>query len=502
MNHKTKKRTKAVILAVVMTFSTVAFYSFGAVNSGFTDTTGHWAEEYIDRWTADGVIFGYGDGTFQPDNNVTRAEFSSILNQLYTHPTIVPNTFADVCDTDWHSEIFQRLVASGVVIPDANNRIHPNVALNRGELFAMVARAFEIDPIPGNTTFLDNASIEASIRPYVRALHDAGLVTGYEERGGFEIRADRLLTRAEMLVVLDRANTMRLESLETRPAQGPATARPNTNSSSFREPPMPSPGHIPATLTPTTLPPQGTHTPTPTTMPPLSVHTPTPTTMPPLSTHTPTQPTGTPVSEHTQMPNTPTQTPFHTPTPVQFSPSFTSTPTPTIFIATPTPMPQNPTVTPTPIPFTPSPTIVQVITPPQVPSQPSSTNATEFELEVLRLVNIERANHGLPPVEWDDRAATAARGHSVDMVTRGFFAHICPSGRGPRERLRAVGHTMGGTYRSSAENISRGRPTPQIAVTAWMNSGQHRINILNREYTHMGAGFHQNFWTQLFLTMR
>lgn len=123
-------------------------------------------------------------------------------------------------------------------------------------------------------------------------------------------------------------------------------------------------------------------------------------------------------------------------------------------------------------------------------------------MEVLRLINIERVNHGLPTVEWDARAASAARGHSIDMVTRSFFSHTCPSGRGPRDRLRAVGHNIGSTYWSSAENISRGRGSPQSVVTAWMSSGPHRVNILNREYTHMGVGFHGNHWTQLLLSIR
>ena len=497
MNHKTKKRAKAIILAVAMTFSTVAIYSFGAEDGGFTDTNGHWAEEYIDRWTSDGVIFGFGDGTFQPDSNVTRAEFSSILNQIYTYSRIVPNTFDDICDSDWHSEIFQRLVAAGVVIPDVNNMIHPDTALSRGELFAMTARAFEIPPVPGSTTFSDNASIEDSLRPYVRALQDAGLITGYEERDGFEIRADRLLTRAEMLVVLDRADTVRMERLEDSPIHTPipTPARVNTNPHSFRDSLIPSPVQLPIPTSTPTLPHNST-------LPPWhSINTPTPTQTP---FHTPT-----PMQFDPSFTSTPTPTLFSpsftsTPTPTLLSPSFTSTPTPMLlnptFAPTPTLMPQNPTFTPTP--FTPSPTVVNVIPPAQAPSRPDSINATEFELEVLRLVNIERANHGLRPLEWDARAATAARNHSIDMATRGFFSHICPSGRGPRDRLRAAGHSIGVTYMSSSENISTGRATPEIAVTQFMRSNSHRASILGREYTHLGVGFHELRWTQLFLSIR
>jgi len=202
--RKSKRRVIAFLLAAVFVSSTIIFSHARSANSSFSDSVGHWAEAYIEKWSANGVIFGYGDGTFRPENNVTKAEFASVLNQLFRYSAIVPNTFTDVSDTDWFAPIIQRLVAADVIIPE-NNMINPNEALTRGELLVMIAKAYNISPIEGETTFLDDADIDAAQKPYVKALEIEGLIVGYATTSGFEIRTNRLLTRAEMLTVIDRA---------------------------------------------------------------------------------------------------------------------------------------------------------------------------------------------------------------------------------------------------------------------------------------------------------
>jgi uncharacterized protein YkwD len=121
------------------------------------------------------------------------------------------------------------------------------------------------------------------------------------------------------------------------------------------------------------------------------------------------------------------------------------------------------------------------------PTKQPEINAAEYEREVLRLTNVERAKHSLTALQWDDRLATAARKHSVDMAARDFFSHLNPDGDGPGERLRKEGFSG-----SWAENIAGGHLTPRDAVDAWMDSPGHRINILSPSYTHLGVGFYYN----------
>ena len=217
------RRTTALMLAIVLTISSMVFTPVMAASGVFTDTSGHWAETYIEKWSSKGVIVGFGDGTFKPENNVTKAEFSSVLNQIFKYSATVPNTFADVNASNWFATIIQKVVAAGVVTPDANNMIYPNKSLTRGELFEMIAKAYDISPVTGETSFLDNASIDDSQKPYVKALQDTGMVVGYAVTNGFEIRTNSSLTRAEMLTVLDKADDekQKLVALTPTPSSTP-----------------------------------------------------------------------------------------------------------------------------------------------------------------------------------------------------------------------------------------------------------------------------------------
>jgi 3-phosphoshikimate 1-carboxyvinyltransferase len=104
-----------------------------------------------------------------------------------------------------------------------------------------------------------------------------------------------------------------------------------------------------------------------------------------------------------------------------------------------------------------------------------------LEQEVFRLTNIERENHGLRPLIWNDSLATAARVHSEDSAANDFTGHTGSDGSTPSDRARRADWTAG-----AGENVAY-NITPQSAVTALMNSPGHRENIL-QNYTHMGIG--------------
>lgn len=67
----------------------------------FTDTEGHWAESAIDKWSGEyGIIQGYDDGTFRPDQSITRGAFAGILDRFLHFREISPaDTFSDTPGT-------------------------------------------------------------------------------------------------------------------------------------------------------------------------------------------------------------------------------------------------------------------------------------------------------------------------------------------------------------------------------------------------------------------
>jgi uncharacterized protein YkwD len=123
-------------------------------------------------------------------------------------------------------------------------------------------------------------------------------------------------------------------------------------------------------------------------------------------------------------------------------------------------------------------------------------------LAVLAMVNAERANAGLAPVDLHDGASEVALAHCEDMDVRDFFSHVNPDGQDPGDRLAEAGIACLGW----GENIAMGHQSPEEVMTAWMNSDGHRANILQPAWTHIGIGVYSNdgsgpYWTQNFLAL-
>jgi uncharacterized protein YkwD len=145
-----------------------------------------------------------------------------------------------------------------------------------------------------------------------------------------------------------------------------------------------------------------------------------------------------------------------------------------------------------------------LITTPQTVAPPASTTENEpheFELRVLELTNAERAKYGLAPLLWSEALAEAARLHNLDMVTNDFISHTGSDGSSARDRMSAVLPR----WRSLAENLAAGPSTPESVVNEWMNSPEHRENMLNGNFTHLGVAYSysegtrfHHYWTQNF----
>ena len=73
----------------------------------FTDIAGHWARNYINVAAKAGLVTGYGDGTFGPDNLITRAETVTMINRILerkaSEDAVVPGykVFYDINESDW-----------------------------------------------------------------------------------------------------------------------------------------------------------------------------------------------------------------------------------------------------------------------------------------------------------------------------------------------------------------------------------------------------------------
>lgn len=100
---------------------------------------------------------------------------------------------------------------------------------------------------------------------------------------------------------------------------------------------------------------------------------------------------------------------------------------------------------------------------------------------------------GLNAVRIDEKLGNAARDHSRDMHTLGFFSHESPV---PGKRTFGDRASRAGTSASS-ENIAQGHPTGEGAIEGWWYSPGHHKNMLG-SHGRTGLGRHETTWTQLF----
>jgi uncharacterized protein YkwD len=123
---------------------------------------------------------------------------------------------------------------------------------------------------------------------------------------------------------------------------------------------------------------------------------------------------------------------------------------------------------------------------------PEPGNLEAIDAATLCLVNQERARNGELPLQLNAQLAQAAQGHSEEMVSEDYFAHVAPSGLTPVQRVVAtgyvpsseVGYTLG-------ENIAWGTlqlSTPSAIVAAWIASPEHLANILFSSYRDTAIG--------------
>lgn len=139
---------------------------------------------------------------------------------------------------------------------------------------------------------------------------------------------------------------------------------------------------------------------------------------------------------------------------------------------------------------------------PAQPKQPVySDDLLPIEQEVVRLVNDERVQRGLKPLQMDAALSSVARDKSKDMRDRNYFSHTSPTYGSPFDMMK----TYGISYRAAGENIAAGQTTAEQVVKGWMNSKGHRENILSPQYTTIGVGYakggaYGHYWTQMFIS--
>ncbi len=169
----------------------------------FDDLSGHWAKEMIEELASQGIITGYPDGSFYPNESIKRHHMALIFIRAFEfEPKREAVSFSDVSPSHPYYEAVMSLQQAGIV-DGSNGDFQPNHSLTRAQMAKILTLALEIEP-GGTRTFQDIPTTHWSY-DYVAALAELEIVLG-DNNGKF--KPDEPVTRAQFAVMMYRALNM------------------------------------------------------------------------------------------------------------------------------------------------------------------------------------------------------------------------------------------------------------------------------------------------------
>jgi predicted extracellular nuclease len=188
----------AILLTITMLISSMGI-SFA---TNFSDIKNHWAEKQINTLIKKGILSGYSDGSFKPDNYITRAEFIALINKTYNFKAVYNIDYKDVTPQDWYYEDLRKAKAQGYISGYEDNTIRPNNPITRQEVAVIMAKVLNkqnSDKAYVCKKFSDEDKIAKWSKSAVGALVDSKYMKGYPD-GTFA--PEKFITRAEAATVI------------------------------------------------------------------------------------------------------------------------------------------------------------------------------------------------------------------------------------------------------------------------------------------------------------
>lgn len=179
----------------------------------FDDAAHHWSKAAVNDMGSRMIVDGGGDDLFNPDQDITRAEFAAIIVRglglrLEEETT---SFFSDVEATAWHSGAIHSAYAYGLISGFEDGTFRPNDKITREQAMVIIAKAMKITELQGKHP---TRSAEEELRPYADGAEvsewarsgaadslQAGIVMG---RSHTELAPKAYMTRAEVAMMVQR----------------------------------------------------------------------------------------------------------------------------------------------------------------------------------------------------------------------------------------------------------------------------------------------------------
>src|SRR5665648_894549 len=213
------KKRVAILTVLCMVLTLAPSPAFAATMS---DISGHWAQTTIQNWTDNNLIKGYPDGTFKPDNNITRAEFITLVNGAFGYTKTAPISFTDVGQNAWYATAIAVAVEAGYISGYPDGTMRPDNPISREETATIIMKINKLTENADAASKFTDANTLVWSKGAVGAVKFAGIMIGYPD-GSFQPK--NYIKRGEAVFALDKSLTFSKNNMiyDTVGTYGPTT---------------------------------------------------------------------------------------------------------------------------------------------------------------------------------------------------------------------------------------------------------------------------------------
>lgn len=178
----------------------------------FSDVNTHWAKESVNNMGSRMVVNGVGSGNYEPNRNMTRAEFAAVMvRALGLEPGKGASSFGDIASNEWYCGYVKTAAAYGIIKGYSDAAFGPNDMITREQAMTMIARAMKITGLKASLTdgegdklmemYSDRATVSAYANTSIAECIKTGVVSGRENH---TLAPKVYVTRAEVAVMAER----------------------------------------------------------------------------------------------------------------------------------------------------------------------------------------------------------------------------------------------------------------------------------------------------------
>jgi uncharacterized repeat protein (TIGR02543 family) len=193
-------KTKILLFSIVLSLLTIPIIGYSLEHS-YSDIEQHWAKAEIENWTEKEIINGYKDGTFKPNDNITRAEFITLINKVINIQEEEEISFEDVDGSEWYYKDLKKAIYGEYIGGYEDKTFRANDNITRQEVAVILQSLVQLQASEesGLEKFTDTEDIPTWSRAALNLAVQKGYLTGYADNS---LKASNYITRAESVKVL------------------------------------------------------------------------------------------------------------------------------------------------------------------------------------------------------------------------------------------------------------------------------------------------------------